>query len=198
MTAIPLLCGAMLVGACFAARAFTPADDTQLSWESIDTHRSAAGLVGAWRARTGLGPQAVLSRLSPICGPFHHALRVKKSWLFTAQKDGLRCALSLHSLNAPIEHGILTVFSSVPGASSVSPPIVGSVLWQYEQSGEGAAWLIQVQEDWRAVLTAQGWSSGAVGAVWRRGSLVLEVLEVEHDLQRYVLIVCRACQGEQP
>lgn len=198
MTATPLLCGIVLVGACFAASAFTPADDAQLSWESIGAHRSAAGVVRAWRARTELSAQDILLRLSPACGLFHRALRVKENWLFTAQQGTLRCVLSLHSLNAPLEHGVLTVLKTVPASSSAPPPIDGPVFWQHEQPGEGAAWLIQVHQDWREALMAQGWTSGLAGAVWRRGSLVLEVLDVVHDQQRYVLIVCRACRGEQP
>lgn len=198
MMTTPLLCGALLGGVCFAAAAFTPAGDTQLSWEAIDVHRGPAGLTQAWRARTELSPQEVMSRLGPACGAFHRALRAQQNWIFMAQKGRLHCSLSLNNLNVPLGHVVLTVQESVPALSSIPTPLDGIVLWQHEQPESGAAWLVQALADWPDRLTSKGWKAGLGGSVWRRGDVVLEVQEVLHEQQRYVLVVCRACQEERP
>lgn len=177
-----------------------PIQDSRVQWDQMQTARTAVGLVYSWGLKTGLDAQTLASHLEPFCGTHYAAIRTEEQWVFLRAKDGKNCVLWLEDIQAPNLSGLLSV-SEHSQALSPSPllsaaPIAGAVLWQHEQPGQMQSWLLAAEPDWQTALRHKDWGAEAGERYWRKGPAELDVMELEHEQQRYLLLICRACEKE--
>lgn len=177
-----------------------PLQDSRVQWSRIQTTQTDIGPVYSWGLSTELDAQTLASRLEPFCGAHYGAIRTEGQWVFLRAKDGKNCVLRLEDIQAPVLSGLLSVSEQsqavFPSALRSVAPIAGAVLWQYEQPGPVQSWLLIAEPGWQADLRRKDWGAEAGERYWRKGPSELDVMELEHEQQRYLLLICRACEKE--
>lgn len=177
-----------------------PLQDSQVQWDQGQMAQTDVGPVYSWGLSTDLDAQTLASRLEPFCGAHYGAIRLEGQWVFLRAKDGRNCVLWLEDIQASTLSGLLSVseHSQPVSPSSVwsAPPVAGAVLWQHEQPGQVQSWLLKAEPGWQADLRRKDWGGEAGERYWRKGPAELDVMELEHEQQRYLLLICRACGKE--
>lgn len=182
-----------------SAGASIPLDDPQIRWVAGPDSQTAQGRVQSWHFQSDLAAHDLARRLTPACGVFQRALRVDRQWVLQASTDDKGCVLWLDQLSEGGLSGALTRLqpSALP-QPVVVPPVSGSVLWQHALAGNEQLWLIQVQENWRGQLRAQGWQPESSERRWEKGQAMLELVPVRHQQADYLLLKCAQCRGYLP
>lgn len=177
-----------------------PLQDSQVQWDQVQTAQTDVGPVYSWGLSTDLDAQTLASRLEPFCGSHYGAIRVEEQWVFLRARDGRNCVLWLEDIQAPVLSGLLSVSEQSqavhPSSLWSAAPIAGAVLWQHEQPGQVQSWLLIAEPGWQADLHRKDWGAEAGERYWRKGPAELDVMELEHEQQRYLLLICRACEKE--
>ncbi|MGO3868570.1 MAG: hypothetical protein ACTJH7_00715 [Alcaligenes sp.] len=177
-----------------------PIKDPQISWDQGQITQTDVGPVHSWALRTELDPQALSSRLEPFCGASFGAMRLEEQWVFLSAKDSKNCVLWLDSVQAQPRAGLLSMAEQSqrmnPSLTLAEAPVPGPVLWQHEQPGEAQSWLLVAESGWQEALRRKAWGSEAGERFWRRGPAELDVMELEYGQERYLLLICRACEKE--
>src|SRR5690606_17820525 len=75
-----------------------------------------------------------------------------------------------------------------PSSLRSAAPIAGAVLWQHEQPGQVQSWVLIAEPGWQADLHRKDWGAEAGERYWRKGAAELDVMELEHEQQRCVLV----------
>lgn len=177
-----------------------PLQDSRVQWDQVQTAQTDIGPVYSWGLSTELDAQTLASRLEPFCGAHYGAIRLEGQWVFLRAKDGRNCVLWLEDIQASTLSGLLSVSEHrqpvSPSFILSVPPIAGAVLWQHEQPGKVQSWLLTAEPGWQAELRRKDWGAEAGERYWRKGPAELDVMELEHEQQRYLLLICRACETE--
>lgn len=174
--------------------------DSRIQWDQALMTQTDFGPVYSWGLMTDLDAQTLSSRLEPFCGAHYGALRLAEQWVFLRAKDGKHCVLWLEDVQGVTSLGLLSVSEQspaiLPSFQSSAAPLAGLVLWQHEQPGQVQSWLLLAEPDWQAALHQNDWGSEAGERYWRKGPAELDVMELEHEQKRYLLLICRACEKE--
>lgn len=177
-----------------------PLQDSRILWDQGQTTQTDLGLVHSWGLSTDLDAQTLAGRLEPFCGAHYGALKMGEQWLFLRSRDGKSCVLWLEDMQESVLSGVLSMNESRPsGGASLNlsqAPVAGAVVWHYEQPGLTQSWLLLAHADWQESLLRNDWGAEAGSRYWRKGPAELDVLEVEHEQERYLLLICRACEKE--
>ena len=174
-----------------------PVPDTRITWDPVQVTQTDFGSVYSWGLTSELSAQSLSAHLEPFCGASYGALRLHEQWVFLSARDSRNCVLWVDTLNTSPLSAVLSMTEGGP-LRLVSPPapVAGPVLWQYTQPGQSQSWLLQAEAGWQQVLQRNGWGAEAGERHWRRGPAELDVMELVHEQEAYLLLICRACEGE--
>ncbi|WP_415301737.1 hypothetical protein [Alcaligenes sp. SJTW-7] len=177
-----------------------PVPDARIHWDQGQITQTALGPIQSWGLTADLEAHVLSDSLEPFCGSHYGAIRLQAQWVILRARDGRNCVLWVEDIAAPTLSGLLSVSEPaqtvVPSYIQAVAPVAGTVLWQHEQPGEAQSWLLLAEPGWQAELRRNKWGAETDGRYWQRGPAELDVMELEHEQQAYLLVICRACEKE--